>query len=287
MGDDCATGVAFTRDPANGENVFYGEYLVNAQGEDVVAGVRTPLPVAQMAKDKVLGKSFGQLEKVRKTLEKRFGDVQDFEFTIERRKLWMLQTRNGKRTALAYVRIAHDMVKEGLMTPEHAMKSADPEAMNQLLQPVFDRSAYESARKAGRIMTKGLPAGPGAACGEIAFSASRAEQLARQGKHVVLVRIETSPEDLRGMIAADGILTTRGGVSSHAALVARAQAGQVHARLAQQGHARVQHVGDGRVDPFHGGAGACGYIGGAVRELATHRSGVAKRGKLFANLGAL
>ncbi|MFM8731456.1 MAG: PEP/pyruvate-binding domain-containing protein [Phycisphaerales bacterium] len=189
MGDDCATGVAFTRDPASGENVFYGEYLVNAQGEDVVAGVRTPLPVAQMAKDTVLSKSFGQLEKVRKTLEKRFGDVQDFEFTIERRKLWMLQTRNGKRTALAYVRIAHDMVKEGLMTPEHAMKSADPEAMNQLLQPVFDRTGYEVARKAGRIMTKGLPAGPGAACGEIAFSASRAEQLARQGKHVVLVRI--------------------------------------------------------------------------------------------------
>ena len=226
MGDDCATGVAFTRDPANGENVFYGEYLINAQGEDVVAGVRTPLAVALMAKDKILSKSFAQLEKVRKTLEKRFGDVQDFEFTIERKKLWMLQTRNGKRTALAYVRIVHDMVKEGLMTPEHAMKSADPEAMNQLLQPVFERKAYEAARTAGRIMTKGLPAGPGAACGEIAFSASRAEELARHGKHVILARIETSPEDLRGMIAADGILTTRGGVSSHAALVAR-QMGKV------------------------------------------------------------
>ena len=252
MGDDCATGVAFTRDPASGENVFYGEYLVNAQGEDVVAGVRTPLPVAQMAKDKVLGKSFGQLEKVRKTLEKRFGDVQDFEFTIERRKLWMLQTRNGKRTALAYVRIARDMVKEGLMTPEHAMKSADPEAMNQLLQPVFDRAGYEVARKAGRILTKGLPAGPGAACGEIAFSASRAEQLARQGKHVVLVRIETSPEDLRGMIAADGILTTRGGVSSHAALVAR-----------QMGKVCVAGAGEIAID-YHAGTMTCG--GRTMRE---------------------
>jgi pyruvate,orthophosphate dikinase len=252
MGDDCATGVAFTRDPASGENVFYGEYLVNAQGEDVVAGVRTPLPVAQMAKDKVLSKSFGQLEKVRKTLEKRFGDVQDFEFTIERKKLWMLQTRNGKRTALAYVRIAHDMVKEGLMTPEHAMKSADPEAMNQLLQPVFDRTGYEAARKAGRILTKGLPAGPGAACGEIAFSASRAEALARQGKHVVLVRIETSPEDLRGMIAADGILTTRGGVSSHAALVAR-----------QMGKVCVAGAGEISID-YHAGTMACG--GRTLRE---------------------
>jgi pyruvate,orthophosphate dikinase len=205
-----------------------------------------------MEKDKILSKSFKQLDKVRKTLEKRFGDVQDFEFTIERRKLWMLQTRNGKRTALAYVRIAHDMVKEGLMTPEHAMKSADPEAMNQLLQPVFDRSAYESARKAGRIMTKGLPAGPGAACGEIAFSASKAEELARKGKNVVLVRIETSPEDLRGMIAADGILTTRGGVSSHAALVAR-----------QMGKVCVAGAGEIAID-YHAGTMTC--AGKTLRE---------------------
>ena len=252
MGDDCATGVAFTRDPANGENVFYGEYLVNAQGEDVVAGVRTPLPVAQMEKDKILSKSFRQLDKVRRTLEKRFGDVQDFEFTIERKKLWMLQTRNGKRTALAYVRIAHDMVEEGLMSPEHAMRSADPEAMNQLLQPVFGREAYEAARKAGRIMTKGLPAGPGAACGEIAFSASKAEELARKGKNVVLVRIETSPEDLRGMIAADGILTTRGGVSSHAALVAR-----------QMGKVCVAGAGEISID-YHAGTMTCG--GRTLRE---------------------
>ncbi|MBX3354615.1 MAG: pyruvate, phosphate dikinase [Phycisphaeraceae bacterium] len=226
MGDDSGTGVAFTRDPATGENVFYGEYLVNAQGEDVVAGVRTPKPVAEMAHDPQIGRAFKELERVRRTLEKNFGDVQDFEFTIEKKKLYMLQTRNGKRTARAYVRIAHDMVREGLMTPEHAIRSADPEAMNQLLQPIFDTGAHEAARREGRLLSRGLPAGPGAATGEIAFTAERAERLAREGRHVILCRIETSPEDLRGMIAADGILTTRGGVSSHAALVAR-QMGKV------------------------------------------------------------
>jgi pyruvate,orthophosphate dikinase len=223
---DCATGVAFTRDPATGENVFYGEYLVNAQGEDVVAGVRTPKKIAEMADDAVIGPAFKELEKVRKTLEKNFGDVQDFEFTIERKKLYMLQTRNGKRTALAYVKIAHDMVKEKLMTPEHAIRSGDPEALNQLLQPIFDREAYERARGEGRLMATGLPAGPGAASGAVVFSASKAEELAGKGQQVVLARIETSPEDLRGMIAAAGILTCRGGVSSHAALVAR-QMGKV------------------------------------------------------------
>ncbi len=235
MGDDCATGVAFTRDPATGENVFYGEYLVNAQGEDVVAGVRTPKKISEMAKDPVIGPAFKELERVRKTLEKNFGDVQDFEFTIEKKKLFMLQTRNGKRTALAYVKIAHDMVKEKLMTPEHAIKSGDPEALNQLLQPIFDRDAYEQARKSGRLMATGLPAGPGAATGAVVFTASKAEEFVKQGKHVVLARIETSPEDLRGMIASDGILTCRGGVSSHAALVARqmgkvcvAGAGEIH-----------------------------------------------------------
>ncbi len=226
MGSDSATGVAFTRDPATGENVFYGEYLVNAQGEDVVAGVRTPLPVAEMAKDPLLKPAFRQLEKVRATLERRFGDVQDFEFTIERKTLYMLQTRNGKRTALAYVRIAHDMVKQRLMTPEHAIRSADPEAMNQLLQPIFDRGDYAKAIADGRLMTKGLAAGPGAASGEVVFSPTEAESLARRGRKVVLCRVETSPEDLRGMIAAEGILTCRGGVSSHAALVAR-QMGKV------------------------------------------------------------
>ncbi|MFM7807040.1 MAG: PEP/pyruvate-binding domain-containing protein, partial [Planctomycetota bacterium] len=226
MGDDSGTGVAFTRDPATGENVFYGEYLINAQGEDVVAGIRTPLPVAQMAKDPMMSGIHRQLEKVRATLEKKFGDVQDFEFTIERKKLWMLQTRNGKRTALAYVRIAHDMVKQGLMKPEHAIRSADPEAMNQLLQPVFDRKAHQAARDQGRLLTKGLAAGPGAASGKAVFSAAKAEEMVRAGHKVVLIRLETSPEDLRGMIAAEGILTARGGVSSHAALVAR-QMGKV------------------------------------------------------------
>jgi pyruvate,orthophosphate dikinase len=200
-----------------------------------------------MAHDnKAIAKAFRQLEKVRATLEKRFGDVQDFEFTIESGKLYMLQTRNGKRTALAYVRIAHDMVKEGLMSPRHAIASADPEAMNQLLQPVFDVKAYEAARGEGRLLTKGLPAGPGAATGEIAFTAEKAEQLVKQGKHVVLCRVETSPEDLRGMIAADGILTTRGGVSSHAALVAR-----------QMGKVCVAGAGEIRID-YHHGTLACG-----------------------------
>mgnify|MGYP005839154167 CR=1 FL=1 len=235
MGSDSATGVAFTRDPATGENVFYGEYLVNAQGEDVVAGVRTPLRVQEMAKDPVIGSSYKELEAVRKKLEKAFGDVQDFEFTIEKKKLYMLQTRNGKRTALAYVRIAHDMVKEKLMTPEHAVRSCDPASLEQLLAPIFEPRAYAEAKKSGRLLTTGLAAGPGAACGAAVFSAAKAEELSKIGKKVVLCRVETSPEDLRGMIASAGILTSRGGVSSHAALVARqmgkvcvAGAGEVH-----------------------------------------------------------
>ena len=226
MGDDCATGVAFTRDPATGEDVFYGEYLVNAQGEDVVAGVRTPLPVLEMKHDPMFAATYKQLEKVRQTLEKKFGDVQDFEFTVEKKKLYMLQTRNGKRTALAYVKIAHDMVKQKLMTPAHAILSADPDALSQLLAPIFDRAAYEAAKKEGRLLSTGLPAGPGAAAGQLVFTADKAEELANAGKKVVLARVETSPEDLRGMIAAEGILTSRGGVSSHAALVAR-QMGKV------------------------------------------------------------
>ena len=226
MGDDCSTGVAFTRDPATGENVFYGEYLVNAQGEDVVAGVRTPKPVLEMANDPMFASTFKQLEKVRERLEKKFGDVQDFEFTVEKKKLYMLQTRHGKRTALAYVKIAHDMVKQKLMTPEHAIQSADPDALSQLLAPIFDASDYAAAQKAGRVLTSGLAAGPGAATGQLVFTAVKAEELASLGKKVVLARVETSPEDLRGMIAAEGILTGRGGVSSHAALVAR-QMGKV------------------------------------------------------------
>ena len=235
MGEDSATGVAFTRDPATGENVFYGEYLINAQGEDVVAGVRTPVRVQEMAKDPVIGPAYKELLAVRKKLEKSFGDVQDFEFTIEKKKLYMLQTRNGKRTAVAYVKIAHDMVKQKLMTPEHAIRSADPEAINQLLQPVFDRKAYEDAKKSGRLLSTGLAAGPGAASGAVVFTAAKAEELSSKGQKVILARVETSPEDLRGMIAAEGILTSRGGVSSHAALVARqmgkvcvAGAGDIH-----------------------------------------------------------
>jgi pyruvate,orthophosphate dikinase len=226
MGDDCATGVAFTRDPATGEDVFYGEYLVNAQGEDVVAGVRTPKPVVEMADDPMFAATYKQLEKVRERLEKKFGDVQDFEFTVEKKKLYMLQTRNGKRTALAYVKIAHDMVKQKLMTGEHAIQSADPDALSQLLAPIFDRTDYAAAQKSDRLLTSGLPAGPGAATGQLVFTAAKAEELAHAGKKVVLARVETSPEDLRGMIAAEGILTSRGGVSSHAALVAR-QMGKV------------------------------------------------------------
>ncbi|MCC7192681.1 MAG: pyruvate, phosphate dikinase [Phycisphaeraceae bacterium] len=241
MGEDCATGVAFTRDPATGENIFYGEYLVNAQGEDVVAGVRTPKKVQEMAQDPIIGSAYKELEKVRRTLEKNFGDVQDFEFTIEKKKLYMLQTRNGKRTAVAYVKIAHDMVKEKLMSSEHAIRSADPEAINQLLQPIFDRSAYEQAKKDGRMMTVGLPAGPGAASGAVVFTAAKAEELAGKGQRVVLARVETSPEDLRGMIAAEGILTSRGGVSSHAALVAR-----------QMGKVCVAGAGDIHIDYVHG-----------------------------------
>jgi len=225
MGDNSGTGVAFTRNPANGANEFYGEFLVNAQGEDVVAGIRTPLKVALMANTPGLEHCFKELCQVRKNLEKEFGDVQDFEFTIEEGKLYMLQTRNGKRTAQAYVKIAHDMVKEKLMTPDHAISSADPEAIEQLLAPVFNKDAYKAAIAEGRVLTKGLPAGPGAATGTLVFSANKAEELSAHGP-VVLARIETSPEDLRGMIAAAGILTARGGVSSHAAVVAR-QMGKV------------------------------------------------------------
>ena len=246
MGDDCATGVAFTRDPATGEDVFYGEYLINAQGEVVVAGVRTPKPVVEMAHDTEFAATYKQLEKVREKLEKKFGDVQDFEFTVEKKKLYMLQTRHGKRTALAYVKIAHDMVKQKLMTPEHAIQSADPDALSQLLAPIFDRADYETAKKAGRVLTTGLAAGPGAATGQLVFSAAKAEELAEKGKKVVLARVETSPEDLRGMIAAEGILTSRGGVSSHAALVAR-----------QMGKVCVAGAGAISID-YHKGTLVCG-----------------------------
>ena len=220
MGDTSATGVAFTRDPANGEKVFYGEYLINAQGEDVVAGIRTPKPIAQLKKE--MPKAHAELETVRRTLEKHFKDMQDFEFTVEEGKLYMLQTRNGKRTGLAAVRIAVEMVVEGLMKKQTALNKIPADSISSLLVPVFDAQS----RKSAKIIATGLPAGPGAASGRVVFTASTAERLERQGVKVVLCRVETTPEDLRGMIASEGILTSRGGVSSHAALVAR-QMGKV------------------------------------------------------------
>jgi pyruvate,orthophosphate dikinase len=220
MGDDCATGVAFTRDPANGEKVFYGEYLINAQGEDVVAGVRTPKPIAQLADE--MPHAHKELEVVRKKLEKHFRDMQDFEFTVETNTLYMLQTRNGKRTGLAAVRIAVEMNKEKLMTEKVALSKIPAESIDSLLVPIFDPKAEE----ASKAIAAGLPAGPGAASGHIVFSASTAEREVKAGRKVILCRVETSPEDLKGMLASEGILTSRGGVSSHAALVAR-QLGKV------------------------------------------------------------
>lgn len=220
MGNTSATGVAFTRDPASGEKVFYGEYLINAQGEDVVAGVRTPHPIADLAKE--MPAAHTQLMKVRALLERHFRDMQDLEFTVEENRLYILQTRNGKRTGHAAVRIAVDMVDEKLISKKDAVKRIPADSLAHLLAPIFDR---QSARAATRIGS-GLAAGPGAASGHVVFSAEEAVRRAERGDKVVLARIETSPEDLRGMIAAEGILTSRGGVSSHAALVAR-QMGKV------------------------------------------------------------
>ena len=214
-GDNSGSGVAFTRDPATGENVFWGEFMMNAQGEDVVAGVRTPDPVVGLKK--VLPSAHKELLRICKVLEKHFRDVQDFEFTIEEEKVFMLQTRNGKRTGLAAVRIACEMVKEKLITWKEAVTRIPADDLDQLLAPVFDQAAVKKVK----TIAKGLPAGPGAATGKVYFNADRAEAAKAKGEEVLLVRLETSPEDLRGMIAANGILTARGGVSSHAALVAR------------------------------------------------------------------
>ncbi|MBN1353066.1 MAG: pyruvate, phosphate dikinase [Candidatus Omnitrophica bacterium] len=224
MGDDSGTGVAFTRDPASGEKEFYGEYLLNAQGEDVVAGIRTPQPIEDLKKH--LAKPYGELLKIYKKLEKHYREMQDMEFTIQKGKLWMLQTRNGKRTGLAAIKIAVDMVEEGLISTDEALRRIEPEQLNQLLRPIFDINGKKSAIKEGRLLTKGLNAGPGAACGRVVFNAVDAEEWAKRGEKVVLVRIETSPEDISGMHAAVGILTARGGMTSHAALVAR-QMGKV------------------------------------------------------------
>jgi pyruvate,orthophosphate dikinase len=220
MGDHCATGVAFTRNPANGKREFYGEYLINAQGEDVVAGIRTPKPIAALEKDMPV--VFEQLVNVCRTLEDHFRDMQDFEFTIEQDKLYMLQTRNGKRTGLAAVRIAVEMVEEGRISKEDAIKRIPADSISSLLVPVFDEREKEGLKP----LAFGLPAGPGAACGRVYFSAKVAEEVHARGEKVILCRIETSPEDIRGMLTSEGILTSRGGVSSHAALVAR-QMGKV------------------------------------------------------------
>ncbi|MBN8584432.1 MAG: pyruvate, phosphate dikinase [Ignavibacteria bacterium] len=224
MGETSGTGVAFTRDPASGENVFYGEYLMNAQGEDVVAGIRTPLPIATLnVQDPAM---YAQLEKVRRSLEKHYKDMMDIEFTIQDGKLYILQCRVGKRTGNAAVRIAVEMVKERLINEKEALLRIEPDQLNQLLRPIFDNTEKDAAIKQGRLIAKGLNAGPGAATGRIYFNASDAEEAAARREKVILVRIETSPEDIKGMNASEGILTARGGMTSHAALVAR-QMGKV------------------------------------------------------------
>ena len=215
MGDDCGTGVAFTRDPATGEKKLMGEFLINAQGEDVVAGVRTPMPIAKMAEE--FPEAFEQFQNVCQTLENHYRDMQDMEFTVENKKLYMLQTRNGKRTAQAALKIACDLVDEGMRTEEEAVAMIDPRNLDTLLHPQFDAAALKAATPIG----KGLGASPGAACGKIVFTAEDAENWNAKGEKVVLVRLETSPEDITGMKASQGILTVRGGMTSHAAVVAR------------------------------------------------------------------
>jgi pyruvate, orthophosphate dikinase len=222
MGNDCATGVCFTRDPSTGENVFYGEYLVNAQGEDVVAGIRTPQPLSKAGAkpdetplEAAMPEAYAELLRVREKLEQHYHDMQDLEFTVQQHKLYMLQTRNGKRTAAASLRIAVDMAREGLIDQAEAVRRVNPAALDQLLHPTLDPKAPRT------LLAKGLPASPGAASGVVVFTADEAESRAQKGEAIILVRIETSPEDIHGMHAARGILTTRGGMTSHAAVVAR------------------------------------------------------------------
>jgi pyruvate,orthophosphate dikinase len=269
MGDDCATGVAFTRDPSTGENIFYGEYLVNAQGEDVVAGIRTPqhLTVAGKqrngsdlpAMEEVMPDVFGQLAEVRQTLEAHYKDMQDIEFTVQRNKLYMLQTRSGKRTAAAAVRIAVEMVADGLISREEALMRVEAGQLDQLLHPRLDPDAPKT------VLCRGLPASPGAASGKIVLSADLAEDMARKGEDVILVRIETSPEDIHGMHAARGILTTRGGMTSHAAVVAR---GMGRACVAGAGDISVDYAaGQVRVAGRTFDAGEVITIDGATGEV--------------------
>ncbi len=243
MGDDCATGVAFTRDPSTGENSFYGEYLINAQGEDVVAGIRTPLPLTAAARaagggdelsmEEAMPDVFGQLDRVRAQLETHYTDMQDLEFTVQKGKLYMLQTRSGKRTAAAALRMAVEMAEEGLISRDEALLRIDPIALDQLLHPTLDPDAPKT------VITQGLPASPGAAAGEIVLTADKAEEMAANGHQVILVRLETSPEDIHGMHAAAGILTARGGMTSHAAVVAR---GMGRACVSGAGEVRFDEV---------------------------------------------
>jgi pyruvate,orthophosphate dikinase len=242
MGNDCATGVAFTRDPSTGDNYFYGEYLVNAQGEDVVAGIRTPQPLSSAKKkdgapsmEEIMPECYRQLLNIREILEKHYVDMQDIEFTIEKGKLYMLQTRNGKRTARAAVKIAVDMVKEGLIDEKTAVLRVQPSQLDQLLHPSLDPGAQR------KVIAKGLPASPGAAGGEVVFNADEAEAAAKIGLKVILVRVETSPEDIHGMHAAQGILTARGGMTSHAAVVAR---GMGKCCVAGCGEIKVDYAND-------------------------------------------
>jgi len=229
LGDDCATGVAFTRNPATGENLFFGEFLPNAQGEDVVAGIRTPRPISraqtvsggETSLEATMPACYAQLLEIRNTLESHYKDMQDIEFTIERGKLYMLQTRTGKRTGLAALHIAFDFKESGVIDTDTLLERVDADMLVQLLAPIFDAKDKDRAKAQGRVLGRGLPAGPGAASGAIAFTAERAVQMAERGAKVLLVRAETSPEDLAGMVAAVGILTSRGGMTSHAAVVAR------------------------------------------------------------------
>jgi len=252
-GEDCATGVAFTRDPATGERRFFGEYLVNAQGEDVVAGVRTPAPVSDPgdggdggdgAMERRMPQAYRELVAVQAELERHFRDMQDIEFTVQQGKLWILQTRSGKRTGFAAIRIAVEMVDEGLIDSRTAVARVDPEAITHLLRPVFDADAKAAAQADGRVLAHGLPAGPGAAAGRIALTAPDAVAMAQAGERVLLVRQDTSADDIRGMQAAQGVLTARGGMTSHAAVVGR-----------QMGKVCVVGCGDLEPDP----------AGGAVR----------------------
>lgn len=283
MGDDCATGVAFTRDPSTGENAFYGEYLVNAQGEDVVAGIRTPQHLTIKGKEannsslpameEVMPEVFAQLLDVRETLEHHYRDMQDIEFTVQRGVLYMLQTRTGKRTASAAIRIAVEMVDEGLVSKDEAVARIDPISLDQLLHPTLDPGAER------KVIARGLPASPGAASGKVLFTADAAEAAAAKGEAVILCRIETSPEDIHGMHAARGILTTRGGMTSHAAVVAR---GMGRACVAGAGELRIDYkagvmrvggheVKEGEVITIDGGTGD--VMVGAVPTVQPELSG--------------